>query len=106
MNIGNLEFKNPPVMLAPMAGFTDFSFRKICKDMGADLTFTEMVSAKALYYKDTKTKSLLYFDDSQVPLFAQLFGSEPEILAYAARLMEDMGFSGIDFNAGCPVPKI
>lgn len=106
MKIGNLNFKTPPLMLAPMAGFTDYSFRKICESMGADITFTEMVSAKALYYKDKKTRQLLYRENKKAPLFAQLFGSEPDILAYGAKLIEDLGFEGVDLNAGCPVPKI
>lgn len=103
MKIGTLELKNN-VFLAPMAGFTDYPFRKICKSLGAALTYTEMVSAKALYYKDKKTELLLVPEDEHCAV--QLFGREPEIMQYAAKLMEDRGAPMIDINMGCPAPKI
>lgn len=94
------------LILAPMAGVTDYAFRKLCKEQGADFLYTEMVSAKALFYKDKKTKLLLKTDDSEKPIAAQIFGHEPDIMAYGAKVVEQMGFCGVDINAGCPAPKI
>ena len=98
----------PPrsVILAPMAGVTDFAFREICANLGADATVTEMVSAKALCYGDTKTASLLRRNRG-VRCGAQIFGSEPEFMARGAQLaLELSGCDFIDVNMGCPMPKI
>lgn len=98
----------PPrgVILAPMAGVTDFAFREICADLGADATVTEMVSAKALCYGDKKTASLLRRNRG-VRCGAQIFGSEPEYMARGAQLaLELSGCDFIDVNMGCPMPKI
>ena len=103
MKIGNLEFKNN-IFLGPMAGFTDYPFRRICKGFGAALTYTEMVSAKALYYGDKKTQVLLVPEDNMCSV--QIFGREPQIMKYAAQLLQDKGVPMIDVNMGCPAPKI
>ena len=98
----------PPrsVILAPMAGVTDFAFREICANLGADATVTEMVSAKALCYGDKKTASLLRRNRG-VRCGAQIFGSEPEFMARGAQLaLELSGCDFIDVNMGCPMPKI
>lgn len=105
LKIGNLEIKGN-TFLAPMAGVTDTAFRNICGDFGAACTVTEMVSAKAMTYKDKKTNLLadLSHDTSVVGL--QLFGSEPDVLAEAGKLAMAYKPSFIDINMGCPVPKI
>lgn len=106
VKIGNVEI-NGRLTLAPMAGVTDFAFREICREQGAALTVTEMVSAKALVYKDEKTKALLYIPESEQPCAAQIFGHEPEIMAEAAPMaLEISGADMIDINMGCPVGKI
>ena len=106
LKIGNIEL-NGLFTLAPMAGVTDFAFRKICRELGAALTTTEMVSAKALVYKDEKTKSLLYIPQHDHPCAVQIFGHEPEIMAEAAQLaLELSGADILDINMGCPVGKI
>lgn len=106
LKIGNVELDGL-FTLAPMAGVTDFAFRKICREQGAALTTTEMVSAKALVYKDEKTKSLLYIPEHDHPCAAQIFGHEPEIMAEAAGLaLELSGADMLDINMGCPVGKI
>jgi len=106
VKIGNVEIKGK-LTLAPMAGVTDFAFREICREQGAALTVTEMVSAKALVYKDEKTKSLLYIPEGEHPCAAQIFGHEPEIMAEAAPMaLEISGADMIDINMGCPVGKI
>lgn len=98
-----------PVLLAPMAGITDSSFRTICIEKGCDFTFTEMVSAKGLHYNNAKTKELLHTDEAERPCGVQLFGHESNILAETARKLyyETSGeISVIDINMGCPAPKI
>ena len=106
MKIGNVEI-NGRLTLAPMAGVTDFAFRAICTELGAALTTTEMVSAKALCYGDKKTKSLLYNLPDCRPFAAQIFGHEPEVMAEAAPMaMELSGADMLDINMGCPVGKI
>lgn len=93
--------------LGPMAGVSDFAFRGVCRKLGAALTTTEMVSAKALVYKDEKTKSLLYIPPDEYPCAVQIFGHEPEIMAEAAALaLEISGADIIDINMGCPVGKV
>lgn len=105
MRIGSFETENN-LFLAPMAGITDLAFRTVCREQGAGLCYTEMISAKALCYQDKKTKELLKTNEFDTPLCVQLFGSEPEIVAEAGKRIEEMGFSMLDFNAGCPAPKI
>ena len=106
VKIGNVEI-NGKLTLAPMAGVSDFAFRAICAELGAALTTTEMVSAKALVYKDEKTKSLLYNPEQCHPCAAQIFGHEPEIMAEAAPMaIEYSDAELLDINMGCPVGKI
>lgn len=106
VKIGNVEIKGR-MTLAPMAGVTDFAFRSICTELGAALTTTEMVSAKALVYGDNKTKSLLYNLSGCRPFAAQIFGHEPEVMAEAAPMaIELSGADMLDINMGCPVGKI
>ena len=106
MKIGNVKI-NGYMTLAPMAGVSNFAFRAICAEMGAALTTTEMVSAKALVYKDEKTKALLYNPPQCHPASAQIFGHEPEIMAEAAPMaIEYSGAEILDINMGCPVGKI
>ena len=105
MQIGNLEVKNP-LALGPMAGVTDWAFRNICAEMGAGITVTEMVSSRALVYKDQKSAKLLRKNDGSL-CGAQIFGNDPEIMAQAAELaLEISGCDFIDINMGCPMPKI
>ena len=95
------------VFAAPMAGVTDLPYRKILKSFGAALLYTEMVSAKALCYKDKKTYRLTNLDDIEQPVGVQIFGSEPEIMAEGARILAQQTKTAfIDINMGCPVPKI
>ena len=106
MKIGNVNLANPYI-LAPMAGVTDFAFRRVCRGLGAALTTTEMVSAKALVYKDEKTKSLLYIPEDEHPCAAQIFGHEPDVMAEAAVMAREIsGADIIDINMGCPVGKV
>ena len=105
MNIGKIELKNP-FLLAPMAGFTDAVMRTICEEQGASLTYTEMVSAKGLYYGGSKTNDLTYIPDGAGPTAIQIFGSEPDVMAYAARELESLRNEILDINMGCPVPKV
>ena len=104
-NIGSAAIDGN-IILAPMAGVTDLPFRLLCKEYGASLVYTEMVSAKGLIYKNKNTETLLTTDDRERPAAVQLFGSEPEIVAEAAALIEHRNFDIIDINMGCPVPKI
>lgn len=103
--IKNVELKSN-VILAPMAGYTDLAFRKMCHDFGAGLTCTEMVSAKALHYKNKKTEDLLITMDGENPKAVQIFGHEPEIMAEACKNSLLEKFDIIDINMGCPAPKI
>ena len=106
MKIGDIELCGN-LTLAPMAGVTDFAFRRVCRGLGAALTTTEMVSAKALVYKDEKTKSLLYIPDDEHPCAAQIFGHEPDVMAEAAVMAREIsGADIIDINMGCPVGKV
>ena len=106
VKIGNVEIPGR-VTLAPMAGVSDFAFRVICTELGAALTTTEMVSAKALVYNDQKTRSLLHNPDVCRPSAAQIFGHEPEVMAEAAPMaIEYSGAQILDINMGCPVGKI
>ena len=106
VKIGDIELRGN-LTLAPMAGVTDFAFRRVCRALGAALTTTEMVSAKALVYKDEKTKSLLYIPEDEHPCAAQIFGHEPDVMAEAAVMAREIsGADIIDINMGCPVGKV
>ena len=105
MKIGDLELKNPWI-LAPMAGFTDAVMRTLCEEQGAALTYTEMVSAKGLYYGGNKTGRLTYIPEGAGPTAIQIFGSEPEVMAFAARELDPLPNRVLDINMGCPVPKV
>jgi len=106
LKLGDVELKGR-FSLAPMAGVSDTAFRDICSSMGAALTVTEMVSAKALVYRDEKTKSLLYSSGKDMPLACQIFGHEPDVMAEAAALALELSKAQIlDINMGCPVGKI
>ena len=105
MRIGNLEVKNT-VALGPMAGVTDWAFRTVCAELGAGITVTEMVSSRALVYKDKKSAALLRKNDGSI-CGAQIFGNDPEIMAQGAVLaLEISDCDFIDINMGCPMPKI
>ena len=104
MKIGNLTLSGR-VLLAPMAGVTDWAFRQICREQGAALTVTEMASTKALWFGDRKSPALLRLDEN--PAAAQIFGSDPETMAWGAqKALELSGCAVIDINMGCPAPKI
>lgn len=105
MQIGNISL-SVPVALAPMAGITDMPFRIICSELGCGLVVSEMVSAKGLLYKNIKTFDMLRVAPEERPAAIQLFGSNPQELARAAKIAEAEGADIIDFNMGCPVPKI
>lgn len=106
MKIGNINFENP-VFLAPMAGVTDIAYRGICKEMGCGMVYTEMVSAKGLYYNSKNTEALMRISDEEKPVALQIFGSEPKIMAYASEVINSMkDVAIIDINMGCPVNKI
>ena len=105
MQIGNLHIENP-IALGPMAGVTDWAFRTICAELGANITITEMVSSRALVYKDKKSAALLRKNEGSL-CGAQIFGNDPEIMAQAAQLaLEISGCDFLDINMGCPMPKI
>lgn len=105
MRIGDVELDNP-LILAPMAGVTDWAFRTICAELGVDVTITEMVSSRALVYRDKKSESLLRKNAGSV-CGAQIFGNDPQIMAEAAvRAIELSGCDFLDINMGCPMPKI
>ena len=106
MKIGNLNFRNG-LFLAPLAGVTDHPFRRLCVRCGAEYVTTEMISAKAIRYGDLKTWRLGRIYDDERPAAVQLFGSEPEIMAYAASECERrLSPASVDINLGCPMPKI
>lgn len=105
MKIGNIELKHN-VALGPMAGVTDLPFRVLCEEMGAGLTCTEMVSAKAIYYGNKNTNELIRTVPEEHPLAVQLFGSDPDIMAEIAVRLEEGPYDIIDVNMGCPVPKV
>ena len=105
MKIGNFETENN-VFLAPMAGVTDSAFRCICRKYGAGMVYSEMVSAKALHYKDRKTAELMSIGEGEHPCAVQIFGSEPEIMAESVDAVVKTGTEIIDINMGCPTPKI
>lgn len=94
------------LILAPMAGVTDLPFRLLCKEQGCDILYTEMVSAKAILYKNRNTEPLMAYEEEEHPIGLQLFGSEPQIMADMAAKVQERGYDFIDINMGCPVPKI
>lgn len=105
MNIGKVFLENPYI-LAPMAGVTDLPFRLLCKEQGAGLLCMEMISAKALLYKNKNTKTLLEIHPQEYPVSLQLFGSDPDIISEIAKRIEHLPFQILDINMGCPVPKV
>lgn len=100
-----MDFTNQ-IILAPMAGICDLPFRLLCKEMGCDIVYTEMVSAKGMYYNNKNTDPLLMTEEREKPIGVQIFGSEPKLMAEQAKRLEDRGFDFLDVNMGCPVPKI
>jgi len=106
VKIGNVEI-NGRLALAPMAGVTDAAFRLSCRDKGAALTYTEMVSSRGLVYHDAKTKELLFIPEGDHPCAAQIFGSDPDVMGDAAALAREIsGADILDINMGCPVGKV
>lgn len=103
--IGNVKV-NGNLFLGPMAGVTDLPFRVLCKEQGAALVFTEMVSAKGILYNNKNTDSLLEIAEEERPAALQLFGSDPDIIADMAKRIEERNFDILDINMGCPVPKV
>lgn len=105
MRIGNVTLDNN-VILAPMAGVTDLPFRLLCKEQGAGLLCMEMVSAKAIYYRNKNTETLMDIDERERPVSLQLFGSDADIMSEMAKKIEERPFDILDINMGCPVPKV
>lgn len=105
LSIGSVTLENN-VILAPMAGVTDLPFRLLCREQGAGLVCMEMISAKAIYYNNKNTEELLTVHPGELPASLQLFGSDPKIIAEMAKRIEERPFAVLDFNMGCPVPKV
>jgi nifR3 family TIM-barrel protein len=105
LKIGNVELENN-VILGPMAGISDLPFRLLCHEQGAGLVCMEMVSAKAITYKNKNTDKLMDIHPSEHPVSLQLFGSEPDVMAEATRMIADKPYDILDVNMGCPVPKV
>lgn len=105
LQIGNVTLENN-LILAPMAGVTDLPFRVLCKEQGVGLICMEMVSAKAIMYKNKNTEELLTIDKREHPVSLQLFGSDPDVISEIARQIEERPFDILDINMGCPVPKV
>lgn len=105
LKIGNVILDNN-LILAPMAGVTDLPFRLLCREKGAGLVCMEMVSAKAIYYKNKNTDELMEIHPDEKPASLQLFGSDPDIISEMAKQIEERPFAILDFNMGCPVPKV
>ena len=105
LKIGNVTLENN-LILAPMAGVTDLPFRLLCKEQGAGLLCMEMVSAKAILYKNKNTEELMTIDNREHPVSLQLFGSDPDIISEIAKQIEERPFDILDINMGCPVPKV
>ena len=104
IDVGNIKLENN-ILLAPMAGITDLPFRLICEEFNPGLVVTEMVSSKALYYNDEKTKRLLNIENEKRPISMQIFGSDVESLGYAAKYVSNLA-DIVDINMGCPAPKV
>lgn len=105
LTIGDVILDNN-IILAPMAGVTDLPFRLLCKEQGAGLVCTEMISAKAILYKNKNTDALMEIHPQETPVSLQLFGSDPKIISEMAKQIEEHPFSVLDINMGCPVPKV
>ena len=105
LTIGNVQLDNPYI-LAPMAEVTDLPFRLLCREQGVGLLCMEMVSAKAIQYNNKNTRALLEIHPQEPPVSLQLFGSEPDVISEIAKQIEELPFSILDINMGCPVPKI
>ena len=105
LQIGNVNLENN-LILAPMAGVSDLPFRLLCREQGAGLVCMEMVSAKAILYKNRNTEELLTIDPKEHPVSLQLFGSDPDIISEIAKQIEERPFDILDLNMGCPVPKV
>ena len=105
LQIGNVALENN-LILAPMAGVSDLPFRLLCREQGAGLVCMEMVSAKAILYKNRNTEELLTIDPKEHPVSLQLFGSDPDIISEIAKQIEERPFDILDLNMGCPVPKV
>lgn len=105
LQIGNVTLENN-LILAPMAGVSDLPFRLLCREQGAGLVCMEMVSAKAILYKNRNTEELLTIDPKEHPVSLQLFGSDPDIISEIAKQIEERSFDILDLNMGCPVPKV
>ena len=105
LKIGNIELENRYI-LGPMAGVTDLPFRLLCREQGAGLLCMEMISAKAIYYNNRNTESLLEIHPDERPVSLQLFGSDPQIMSEMAKRIEERPFAILDVNMGCPVPKV
>ena len=105
MRIGTVELDND-LILAPMAGVTDLPFRLLCKEQGAGLVCMEMISAKAITFRNKNTRALMESEEKERPVSLQLFGSDPDIMARAAAMIEEEPFDILDINMGCPVPKV
>jgi tRNA-dihydrouridine synthase B len=103
--VGELALDNP-FLLAPLAGVTDAPFRRLCRAQGAAMVCSEMVSGKGLWYGDKKTEQLLRIHEDEKPVAFQIFGKEPEIMAFAAKALDGRENAVLDINMGCPVPKI
>ncbi len=102
-----IDFSNNPLILAPLAGYTDLPFRKVVKKFGADITFSEMISSNALAYKNEKTLKMLTKFDGEDPYIVQLSSADEDVLKKAVLILNEIeGISGIDLNCGCPVPKV
>lgn len=104
IKIGDVEINNN-IFLAPMAGISDMPFRILCKEKGAGLVYTEMVSSKGMFYDDRKTKKLMEIDDKERPVAVQIFGSDPQIMGEIAKEVSKEA-DIIDINMGCPAPKV
>lgn len=104
LKIGNVELDNN-ILLAPMAGITDLPFRKLCKENGAGLVETEMVSSRAIVYNDEKTLKMINTENEKRPVSMQIFGNDPDIMAESAKFLNDKA-DIIDINMGCPAPKV
>ena len=105
MKIGDVCLDNP-VILAPMAGVSDLPFRLLCKEQGAGMVCTEMISAKAILYGNKNTEELMRIHPQEGSVSLQLFGSDPKIMGEMAKRIEDRPFAVLDLNMGCPVPKV
>lgn len=105
VTIGNIQL-DKGIFLGPMAGVTDMPYRLLCQEQGCEMTYTEMVSAKAIFYNNKKTEQLLTIGPEEKYVGVQLFGSEPELLADMAKKIDHERIALFDVNMGCPVPKV